>query len=92
MCSAPQNTLILSAKTPMRENYATFLKPIFFWDTLYNTEYFHFSLEFLVLISDFVYLPSLTDCVSRLKYSVETHIWVSLITIPFCAGMGSGQI
>ena len=36
MCSASQNTLILSAKTPLRENYATFLKPIFFWDTLYN--------------------------------------------------------
>ena len=25
----------LTAKTPLRENYATFLKPIFFWDTLY---------------------------------------------------------
>ena len=34
MCSASQNTFILSAKTPMRENYATFLKLIFFWDTL----------------------------------------------------------
>ena len=34
MCSAPQNTLILTAKTALNEIYATLLKTIFFWDTL----------------------------------------------------------
>ena len=34
ICSAPQNTLILTAKTALNEIYATLLKTIFFWDTL----------------------------------------------------------
>ena len=38
MCSAPPNTHILTAQTPLSKKSATFLKTISFWDTLYISD------------------------------------------------------
>ena len=42
-CWNSENTIIFTAWTPLNENYAMFLKPIFFWDTLYNEHVLDFD-------------------------------------------------
>ena len=41
MCSAPQNTHILTAQIPLSKKSATFLKTISFWDTLYKFDFIY---------------------------------------------------
>ena len=59
MCSAPQNTLMLTAKTPISENSATFLKLVFLEhpvakysyleiDNPYKNMFIHFEFGFCI--------------------------------------------
>ena len=94
-CSVPQNTLILTSKAPISKNYATFLKPISFWDTLYKLSKFWTSslLHHLLL-----YLPPTSSYLLLLWFGMGgsgiefLHDEISML---FCSGKfygGGGDI
>ena len=71
--------LVFAAWTPLSENYALFLKPIFFWDTLYNLsaillQYIAHTFSCSIIFFYFITLPLIT------KHYVN---WIIISAITF---------
>ena len=87
MCSAPKNTHILTAQTPLRKNSATFLKTIFFWDTLHNQDLSVKPINHCVRYA--VYLSSPAGGMSHITsnnftfYNITVPVFVTIFSLIF---------